>query len=202
MQFHRLASALVFALASQSALAIPTVGFVAPVGAVAVGDTFELLLQGTGFDLTSDNKVINNVTGGQKFNFSYNSAVLEILSVSIDTSWTFASGNKIGTVDNVGGTLTGIAFGTFPATTNDSFAIAHITFRALGAGEGLISLTGGEIAARVDSISGSKILSLLENTTVAVVPEPAEWVMLLAGLGLIGWRMNARNVSNPSITSK
>lgn len=192
MKLHQFASVLALAFASQGAQALPTIDLSPSASSVMVGDTFTLMLQGTGFDLTSDSKVIDNVTGGQKFDLSFASGVLEIVSVSIDSSWNFTSGSKTGTTDNTAGTLTGLAFGTFPATTADSFAIAQITFRALGAGSGMIALTGGEIAARVNGVSGVKILPELTNTMVAVVPEPAEWTMLLAGLGLIGWRLRAR----------
>lgn len=192
MQLRHLFCACTLAFASQGAMALPTIDLTPSASSVMVGDTFTLMLQGTGFDLTSDSKVIDNVTGGQKFNLSFASGVLEIVSVSIDSGWTFTSGNKTGTINNTAGTLTGLAFGTFPATTADSFAIAQITFRALDAGSGMIALTGGEIAAKVAGISGVKILPSLDSTMVAVVPEPAEWGMLLAGLGLIGLRLRAR----------
>ena len=171
MQFRHLATVLALAVASQGAMALPTVDLTPSASSVMVGDTFTLMLQGSGFDLTSDSKVIDNVTGGQKFNLSFASGVLEIVSVSIDSGWTFTSGNKTGTINNTAGTLTGLAFGTFPATTADSFAIAQITFRALDAGS-LYLTTGGEIAAKVNGLSGAKILPSLDSTMVAVVPEP------------------------------
>jgi len=192
MQLRHLASVLALAITSQGAQALPAIELTPSTSSVMVGETFNLVLQGTGFDLTSDSKVIDNVTGGQKFNLSFASGVLEIVSVSIDSGWNFTSGNKTGTINNTASTLTGLAFGTFPATTADSFAIAQFTFRALSAGSGTITLTGGEIAAKVNGLSGVKILPVLGSTMVAVVPEPGEWGMLLAGLGLIGWRFRQR----------
>ena len=54
MKLHYLAAALALALISSGAHAIPTVGFQPDPAAVLVGDTFELLLAGTGFDFTAD----------------------------------------------------------------------------------------------------------------------------------------------------
>jgi hypothetical protein len=183
------AAALALALVSQGANAIPIVGFQPDPAVVLVGDTFQLLLQGTDFDTTADGKTINNVTGGQKFNLQFSSGLLQILGVNIDPRWSF--GNKTGTLDNTAGTLTGLAFGTFPATTDDSFSIASITFKALQAGQGQVTVTGGEFAAKVNNVSGSKILPAFDNATIQVsaVPEPPQWAMLMTGLGLVGWRM-------------
>lgn len=184
------AATLALALISQGAQAIPIVGFEPDFSTVLVGDTFELLLQGTDFD-TADGKTINNVTGGQKFNLQFSSGLLQIINVSIDPRWNFTSGNKTGTLDNIAGTLTGLAFGTFPSTTDDNFGIASITFKALQAGQGAVTVTGGEFAARVNNVSGSKILPAFDSATIQVsaVPEPQTWAMLMAGLGLMGWRM-------------
>ena len=86
---------------------------------------------------------------------------------------------------------TSLAFATTPPTTDDSFNIASITFRALQAGQGQVTFTGGEFIARVNNVSGTRILPSFDSATILVsaVPEPQQWAMLLAGLGLVGWRM-------------
>lgn len=191
MKLHYLAAALALALISQGAHALPTVGFQPEPAAVLVGDTFELLLAGTGFDFTADGQTINNVSGGQGFNLQFDSALLQILGVNIDPRWTFTRGNNIGAPDNTVGTLTSLAFATTPPTTDDSFNIASITFKALQAGEGQVTFTGGEFIARVNNVSGTRILPSFDSATIQVsaVPEPQQWIMLLAGLGLVGWRL-------------
>lgn len=191
MKLQYLAATLALALIGQGAHAIPTVSFQPDPAAVLVGDTIELLLTGTGFDFTADGKTINNVTGGQKFNLQFDSALLQIVSVNIDPRWIFTRGNNVGALNNTVGTLTSLAFATSPPTTDDSFNIASITFKALQAGDGLITLTGGEFIARVNNVSGTKVLPNFDNTTILVraVPEPQQWAMLMAGLGLVGWRI-------------
>lgn len=194
MQTKPLIAALSFFILSQGAQAIPTVGFDSAITNVQLGESFTLTLQGTGFDFTTDSKVIDNITGGQKFNLAFDPSQMEILSISIDPRWTFTSGNKTGTVDNVAGTVTGIAFGTFPATTDDSFNIASISFRTLSAGQQTVSIIGGEFAAKVGGLAGAKILPAFDSATVQIsaVPEPGQWAMMLAGLGLVGWRLRTR----------
>ena len=191
MKLHYLAAALALALISPGAHAIPTVGFQPDPAAVLVGDTFELLLAGTGFDFTADGLTINNVTGGQRFNLQFDGGLLEVLGVNIDPRWTFTRGNNIGALDNTVGTLTRLAFASSPPTTDDSFNIASITFKALQAGQGQVTFTGGEVVARVNNVSGTRIVPNFDSATILVsaVPEPQQWAMLLAGLGLVGWRM-------------
>lgn len=189
MRFKLLATALALTLMGQAAYAVPTVGFDPNVSAVQPGDTFVLTLQGWDFDFTGDSKVIDNVTGGQKFNLEFDPTLLQLTGVVIDSRWTFTSGNKVGVLDAVAGTVTGLAFGTFPATTDDAFNIAQLTFKSLGAGNTLVSITGGEIAAKVNGLAGAKILPAFEAANVSMVPEPEQWAMMLAGLGLVGWKL-------------
>ena len=191
MKLPRLFAPLLFATAAINAHALPTVGFDQTTKSVDVGDTFELVLQGSGFDTTFDAKLIDNVTGGQHFDLSFGAGVLQLVDVQIASRWIFSSGNKTGTIDNGAGTLTGMAFGTFPATTDDSFDIATLSFQAISSGASELVLSGGVFAARVASISGSVITPDFETTNISVtspVPEPETWAVMLAGLGMIGWR--------------
>ena len=175
--------------------ALPTVAFDQSTLSAELGDTFELVLRGSGFDTTLDGKIVNNVTGGQSFDLSFGATTLKLVDVQIASRWVFAAGNKTGVIDNDAGTLTGLAFGTFPATTDDSFDIATLRFEAVGPGSTDLIVSGGTFAARVDSISGSAITPVFEPTNVSVmsaVPEADSWAMMLAGLGMLGWHARRR----------
>jgi hypothetical protein len=143
-----------------------------------------LLLQGSGFDITLGGLSINNVSGGQHLNLSFAAGALEITGVSIDPRWNFASANKPGVVDNAAGTLTGLGFGSFPATTDTAFNIASITFRALQAASAEVVVTAVDIAGKVNNLPGANILASFQPSAVQVsaVPEPESWAMLAAGL--------------------
>lgn len=180
---------LAVTVAGVNAQALPAVQFDPSFQSVAVGQVFDVVLQGLGFDLTSSGAVIGNLTGGQKLNFSYDNANLEVTKVTIDPRWTFASGNKEGTIDQAAGTVTGVAFGSFPATTDDDFNIATFTLRALAPGQGALSLVSGQFIGLVGNKAGQLITPSLGQTAVNVVPEPEQWALLLAGLGFVALRL-------------
>ena len=50
-----------------------------------------------------------------------------------------------------------------------------------------ITITGSDLAQ-----SNAKVIGL-DNVAVAAVPEPHEWAMMLAGLGLVGWAARRKN---------
>lgn len=177
------AAAAVLALAG-TARAVPVIRFDVAARNTAVGDSFELILQGSGFDLTAGGLTIDNLSGGQKLNLAFTAGALEIISVTIDPRWTFAAANKPGTVDNAAGTLNGLAFGTFPATTDDSFDIARIGFRALTALPATVAVTTVDLAGRVGNVAGTAIAAsyLPSSVQISPVPEPQTWALLAAGL--------------------
>lgn len=156
---------------------------------VAVGDVFEVVLHGLGFDQTATGQTIGNLTGGQNLNFSYSSGVFEIVSITIDPRWTFAAGNRPGTIDPVAGTVTGTAFGTFPATPDDAFDIATFTLRALAPGNGMLDLVSGQFIGQVNGASGQLITPAMGQAQISVVPEPQQWALMLAGLGFVALRL-------------
>ena len=188
MKLSRVAAALSFSVLASTASALPTVGFDPSDIEVVVGETFELTLLGSGFDATAAALVIDNVTGGQSFNLSFSQAGLELTNVEIASRWSFTTGNRAGVIDQTVGTLAGLAFGTFPATTDDTFEIATLTFKAAAVGDWSVAVESGVLAARVASVSGSAITPEYGSASVAVVPEPEMWAMMLAGMGLIGLR--------------
>ncbi len=96
------------------------------------------------------------------------------------TGSTIADGNP-GVVGE--GTLFGALYGTFnvnPTSSADYFLIGSSVLQTLN--------TTQTLYARVNDMSGSfSNNSGFYEVTVAAVPEPHEWAMMLAGLGLVGF---------------
>ncbi len=68
----------------------------------------------------------------------------------------------------------------------------------------LADLTGIRIVtdARISGL-GSHIEAVgIDNVTIAAVPEPHEWAMMLAGLGLVGWVARRRGRAYPCLSSQ
>ena len=189
---------LSIALAGPAAQAAPTVQFDPSFVTVAVGQVFELVLRGLSFNLTTGGAAIDNLTGGQHLNLSYSNTRLELLQITLDPRWTFAPGNNTGTINAANGTVTGLAFGVFPATPDDDFNIATFKLRALAAGPGSLVLGAGQFVGKVAGVAGQTISASLGQanlTVLAAVPEPQPGALLLAGLGglaILGWRRRRR----------
>jgi hypothetical protein len=167
--------AIVAALLGTAAHAVPTLTLTADGSDLTVGSTFTVTLRGSDFDATAGGLAIDNVSGGQNLLLSYSAGVLELLSVTIAATWNFAAANKPGTIDNGAGTLSGLAFGAFPAVTSDDFDVATFQFRALSAGAATLSFGGGQVVGRVANVPGSAITVEMPAAQLAVspVPEPA-----------------------------
>lgn len=188
-------------LAAFGVQAAPVISLEPVTGSFVIGDTFDLVLKGSGFDFTSGGATIDNVTGGQSVNLTFSSAVLGAQSVTIDPRWTFAAGNSTGTINNTAGTINGIAFGVFPATADDFFNIATIRFTALASGSASVIGVSGDY---IGTVAGASAVNIAEtytgaNITVSPVPEPSEWAMLVAGLGLVGLYARRRRESTPAL---
>ncbi len=151
---------------------------------VAVGQVFNLVLQGSGFDFTPDGASIQALTGGQNISLSYSASLLEIQQIVIDPRWNLGSDD--GTINAASGTVTGLRFGTFPSTPDDAFNIATFTVRALAPGQGTLQLVSGTYVGKVNNLSGQSLTPLTQPAVVAVVPEPSQWAILLLGLGMLG----------------
>lgn len=183
------AASLLLTLAS-AAHAVPTLQFDPAAPVVAVGDTFELVLRGTGFGTTAAGLAINSLSGGQQVDIAFSAGSLEVVNITIDPRWTFAAANKPGTADNAAGTVTGLAFGTFPATTDDDFAIARFSFKALTSAPAVVGVSAANLAGRVNNVAGTRIAAEFVPSAVQIspVPEPHTWALLAAGLGWIALR--------------
>jgi hypothetical protein len=51
----------------------------------------------------------------------------------------------------------------------------------------LFTATSDSAVLQFSSLVGGPRGAVIDDITVAAVPEPHEWVMMLAGLGLVGW---------------
>jgi hypothetical protein len=182
-------------LLAPAAQAVPTLTLTPSAADVQATSTFTLQLQGSDFGSTAGGSAIDNVSGGQNLNLNFSAGIVELLGVEIAPRWTFAAANKAGAVDNAAGTLTGLGFGTFPATGDDSFDIALLRFRALAPGMASFSVAGAQLVGRVAGVPGSSIDVTLPSISVAVsaVPEPGSWALLASGLALVLLRSAARN---------
>jgi hypothetical protein len=158
--------------------------------AVAFGQVFDVSLKGVDFHQTLDGLLIDNLSGAQNLTFHYSPAILELVSITIDARWNF--GNSVGNIDPVLGVLSGVRFGSFPSTTDDDFNIATITLKALAPGQGSLDLVSGSFSGRFDGVSGRSFTPALGQLDVSVVPEPQHWALLLAGLGLVAFRLRRR----------
>ena len=160
-------------------LSAATITWGSPTTNVNVGDVFTIDVVGTGF--------LGNVDGGG-VNISYDSNILNVLSVTIDESvWDFGGfGISTGIIDNPNGTLDGIMVNTFADVTGD-FIIATIEMQAIA--EGNSSLLLAEYGLNPWASGGSLInpgfvAGAVNVSAVTTVPVPA--AVWLFGSGLIG----------------
>lgn len=193
MSLKQAVAFIVLLLLAQLTLAAPAIAFNPASRSASIGETFTLVLRGTGFGLTAGGQIIDNVSGGQNISVQFPPGVLEVLSVSIDPRWSFAAGNSTGTINNPSGTVTGIGFAAFPATLDDTFDIGTVSFRVLAAGNANIGVGAGTVVGRVAGVSGTPISMDFPQANVQVPPPFAKrvpvspWVPLILGC-LFVWR--------------
>jgi len=169
----------VISMLASGYLSAATITFDSPTTSVNTNDTFTIDVIGNNF--------INNVDGGG-INLSFNSSVLNVLSVNINESvWDFGGfGISTGTIDNSAGSIDGVMVNTF-ANVTGNFVIATIEMQAITEGSSLLILSeyglnpwasGGSLI-NPDYANGS-----VDVSAVSAVPVPA--AIWLFGSGLIG----------------
>lgn len=143
---------------------------------VSSGDVFTIDIVGTGF--------ISNVDGGG-VGFAYDSAVLNVQSISIDESvWDLGAGIRQGVIDNALGEVNGISVNAW-SSVSGSFSVASVTFMAIGTGESALSLF--DWSTNPWASNGQLINPVYTSATVSVssVPLPASfWLFATGILGL------------------
>lgn len=98
---------------------------------VDVGVVFSLDVVGVDF---------SSIVDGGGISISFDPAVVNVLSVSIDPSiWNFV--NSTGQIDNVVGTVSDILVSAFPGVGSGNFVVATIEFEATGSGTTELALT-------------------------------------------------------------
>lgn len=134
---NRYAIALLLASIAPSAFS-QTVGF-----DLSGGSSFTV---GQVFDLTLEASALPNGLTGGGIDLQFNSAVLNLQSVAVNSAFDYQSS---GTIDNVGGTAAGVDFfaALNPALTGSTIPIATFQFVAEGSGSSGLSLS-------LDSIFG------------------------------------------------
>jgi hypothetical protein len=162
-----------------------TIGWGVEPAIINVGDSFSLNISGNNFT--------SNVDGGG-VNFTYDSNVLNVTSVTIDEAvWDFGgAGISTGSIDNVTGAVDGIMVNTF-GTVIGSFDVATIQFLAVGAGTSALDLT--EYVLNPWASGGTLINPIMENGSLTVAtPVPA--AIWLFGTGLLALTGIARRKVN------
>lgn len=164
--------------ASITAQAAGSLVITPPANTVNPGDSFALLVSGSGFT--------DNVVGGG-FNLSFDPAVLMLSSVSVNTAvWEFVSSN--GQINNALGTLSDVYFNSFrPVLPTGDFAIATLQFTAMAAGSSALLMSASASFPFSNELAEVITVSFAPaGVTVGAVPEPQTWALFAAGLGVLG----------------
>jgi hypothetical protein len=83
------------------------------------------------------------------------------------------------------GSLADFSFNNFNGVSGD-FPIAHLIFKAVGAGSTALALSASGMFPFGDAI-GTPMAVEFQGATVTAVPEPAAWGLLAAGLAFVGY---------------
>jgi hypothetical protein len=168
------------ALANAGTLAINP-----PASVVAVNDSFNIQVAGSGFAET--------IVGGG-FNLGFDPTVLQFTGGSVAAIWEFAP--SVGTVVPVSShlsMLTDASFATFVNSPSGNFAVATLGFKAIALGNSALVLAASPTFDFSDNAANLVLPSFAAGQVqVTAVPEPGTVAMLLAGSLLLGGLMRRR----------
>lgn len=144
----------------------------------SVGQSLSLNLVGAGF--------LENLDGGG-VDITFDPSIIHISSILFDGIWDFFT--SVGTIDNIGGSVTGVVFNTLQNITGN-FSIATILFNVVGVGT--TSLALNEYPENPFASGGDPVATSFVNGSVQATPVPlppaASW-LLASGLAGISFRV-------------
>ncbi|MFO1384820.1 MAG: FxDxF family PEP-CTERM protein [Chitinivorax sp.] len=149
---------------------------------------------GTPFeDLVSHKSKPNNDSFVDKFNFTLSNDAT--LSVQLAELTSFNTKLSLLDLDlfKVGAGTTSLVFDLPVMTDSDPAIEASFTTGVLTAGSYYLRVSG-DIAKRFGAYSIG--MTALNSGTTPPVPEPSEYLMLLAGLGVVGYAVRRKNAAN------
>lgn len=146
--------------------------------------------------MTFNSTVVCAVPGTCLFNDAFNfftPAGYQLVSVSLST--TSVSGDNVaGDIDFTGGDLNGslLSFSVdFPIGPTSVMEIGGLGATAIGAAPNILTVAGQ--AWTNGAYSGTL------NFAKVAVPEPATWLMMILGFGLVGGMLRSRRQSAPRV---
>lgn len=175
MKLHHALLASATLLASLTAQA-QTVSVNPGVTGVAVGDSFSVDIQASGF--------LDKIFGGG-YNVAFDPSVLKLDGIDIPAAWEFAT--STGLLDPTAGTVGDIYFNTFSAPIKGDFLTTTLKFTAIGAGASAITLSESVSFPFGDEFGNAVNVKYVGGSVIASVPEPVSLAMILGGLACMGW---------------
>ena len=126
--------------------------------------------------------------------FSFDLSNEATLSVNIEELFNFNTKLSLLDVDlfKIGGVGTSLVFDSPVLTDSDPSMAVSFSTGILDAGSYYLRVTG-DVAKRFGAYSLE--MSALSTGTTPPVPEPSEYLMLLAGLGVIGYAVRRKNLA-------
>lgn len=161
-----------------------------PPAEVQVGDDVTLVLK---MDFSADK------TLGGGVDVQFDPSVVTFVSFTFNPSFPDDQAFRRQPDVRPGGVLNSLAFGNFNGISSGT--VGTFVFRAVGAGTSNNELLGDGRPGDNEVVAGpfySAVTFLPQEVSfngavITVVPEAEVWAMMLAGLGVVGWRVRSRS---------